>query len=90
LLTVLFNSVVLCLFNCVIPLVCIVCVKMSTVLRPPGVNPIAVNKYVVSYIVSYRIVIMSHVTCHMSYVMSYQYQSRFEQDISNEPQCIGG
>jgi hypothetical protein len=26
---------------------------MCTVLLPPGVNPIAVNKYIISYIVSY-------------------------------------
>ena len=35
-----------CLF-CVI--LCIVCVKMCTVLLPPGDNPIAVNKYIISY-----------------------------------------
>jgi len=31
------------LFYCVV--LCIVCVYMCTVLLPPGVNPIAVNKY---------------------------------------------
>jgi hypothetical protein len=35
-----------CLF-CVV--LCTVCVQMCTVLLPPGVNPIAVNKYMISY-----------------------------------------
>jgi len=30
--------------NCVV--LCIVCVQMCTVLLPPGVNPIAVNRYI--------------------------------------------
>ena len=34
-------------FHCVV--LCIVCVYMCTVLLPPGVNPIAVNKYNISY-----------------------------------------
>ena len=34
-----------CLF-CVV--LCTACVKMCTVLLPPGVNPIAVNKYIIS------------------------------------------
>jgi hypothetical protein len=34
------------LFQCVV--LCIVCVEMCTVLLPPGVNPIAVNKYRIS------------------------------------------
>jgi hypothetical protein len=34
-------------FHCVV--LCIVCVQMCTVLLPPGVNPIAVNKYIISY-----------------------------------------
>jgi hypothetical protein len=29
---------------------------MSTVLLPPGVNPVAVNKYIISYIISYHII----------------------------------
>ena len=38
--------------NCVV--LCIVCMYMSTVLLPPGVNPIAVNKYInISYIKKY-------------------------------------
>ena len=32
-------------FHCVV--LSIVCVQMCTVLLPPGVNPIAVNKYIV-------------------------------------------
>ena len=32
------------LFHCGV--LCIVCVSMCTVLPPPGVNPIAVNKYI--------------------------------------------
>ena len=35
------------LFHCVV--LCIVCVSMCTVLLPPGVNPIAVNKCIISY-----------------------------------------
>jgi len=34
--------------NCVV--LCTVCVEMCTVLLPPGVNPIAVNKYIISYV----------------------------------------
>ena len=34
------QATVYCLF------LCIVCVQMCTVLLPPGVNPIAVNKYI--------------------------------------------
>jgi hypothetical protein len=30
---------------------CIVCVLMCTALLPPGVNPIAVNKYIISYLI---------------------------------------
>ena len=39
------DCVVLCIVcvDCVV--LCIVCVQMSTVLLPPSVNPIAVNKY---------------------------------------------
>jgi len=46
---------VLCiLFHCAV--LCIVCVWMCTVLLPPGVNPIAVNKYITSHhIISYTI-----------------------------------
>jgi len=36
-------SVLGILFHCVV--LCIVCVQKCTVLLPPGVNPIAVNKY---------------------------------------------
>ena len=35
-----------CLFGVVL---FIVCVSMCTVLLPPGDNPIAVNKYIISY-----------------------------------------
>jgi len=36
---------VLCiLFLCIV--ICIFCVSMCTVLLPPGVNPVAVNKYI--------------------------------------------
>ena len=35
---------------CVVP--CIVCVSMCMVLLPPGVNPIAVYKYIISYHIS--------------------------------------
>jgi len=38
-------SVLGIVFHCVV--LCIVCVYMCTVLRPPGVNPIAVNKYII-------------------------------------------
>jgi hypothetical protein len=38
-------SVLGIVFHCVV--LCIVCVSMCTVLLPPGVNPIAVNEYVV-------------------------------------------
>jgi len=34
-------------FQCVV--LCTVCASMCSVLLPPGVNPIAVNKYIVSY-----------------------------------------
>jgi len=40
-------SVLYILFHCVV--LCIVCVQMCTVILPPGVNPIAVNKYTISY-----------------------------------------
>jgi len=36
-------SVLGTLFHCVV--LCIVCVQMHIVLLPPGVNPVAVNKY---------------------------------------------
>jgi len=35
------------LVNCVV--LCIVCVQMCTVLLPPGDNPTAVNKFIISY-----------------------------------------
>ena len=37
-------SILCILFHCVA--LCIVCVSVCTVLLPPGVNPIAVNKYI--------------------------------------------
>ena len=43
---------------------CTLCVYMCIVLLPPGVNPIAVNKYIISYI-SY---ILFHI---ISYITSY-------------------
>jgi len=48
------SCVILCIF-CICVVLCIVCVQMCTVLLPPGVNPIAVNKYIVSYPISYII-----------------------------------
>ena len=39
-------SVLGILFHCVV--LCIVCVQMCTVLLPPDVNSIAVNKYIIS------------------------------------------
>ena len=39
------SSVLGILFHCVV--LCIICVYMCTV--PPGVNPVAVNKYILSY-----------------------------------------
>ena len=36
------------LFNCVV--LCIVCVWMGNVLLPASVNPIAVNKYIITYL----------------------------------------
>jgi len=41
-------SVLYFLFHCVV--LCIVCVLMCTVLLLPGVNPIAVNKYISLFI----------------------------------------
>jgi len=38
------RSILGIVFHCVV--LCIVCVYMCTVLLPPGVNPIAVNKYI--------------------------------------------
>ena len=38
------------LSHCVV--LCIVFVYICTVLLPPGVNPVAVNKYILSYITS--------------------------------------
>ena len=38
------------LFHCVV--MCIVCLQMCNVLLPPGVKPIAVNKYIISCIIS--------------------------------------
>jgi len=43
-------SVLGILFHCVF--LCIVCVQVCAVLLPLGVNPIAVNKYIISYIIS--------------------------------------
>jgi len=37
-------SVLVIVFHCVV--LCIVCVLMCTVLLPPSVNPVAVNKYI--------------------------------------------
>jgi len=49
-----FVCPVLCiLFHCVV--LCTVCVYMCTVLLPPCVNPIAVNKYIISYHIPYHI-----------------------------------
>ena len=39
------RSVLGILFHCVV--LCIVCVQLCTVLMPPGVKPIAVNKYII-------------------------------------------
>jgi len=53
---------------------------MCTVLLPPGVNPIAVNKYIISYITSHRIVsyrIISYIISYhiTSYIISYHITS---------------
>ena len=70
-------SVLGIVFHCVV--LCIVCVYMCTVLMPPGVNPIAVNKYIVSYhimscinyhIISYLLSVLHlplSLTCSVSY-----------------------
>jgi hypothetical protein len=50
-------SVLCILFHFVV--LCTVCVYMCSVLLPPGVNPIAVNKYI-----SYHINIKSNTTSH--------------------------
>ena len=42
-------------FHCIV--LCIVCAWKCAVLLPPGVNPVAVNKYIISYHISY---IISH------------------------------
>ena len=44
--------------NCVV--LCTVCVWMCTVLLPPGVNPIAVNRYIISY--HHKLVVNSSLT----------------------------
>jgi hypothetical protein len=41
---------------------------MCTVLLPPGVNPIAVNKHIISYTIYYNIYIIS---CHIYHITSY-------------------
>ena len=48
-----YGFLLLCMFcfHCVV--LCIVCVQMCTVLLPPGVNPTAVNKHIISYHISY-------------------------------------
>jgi len=52
LLLCLYILIVVCVLFCLFcfhgVVLCIVCVKMCTVLLPPGVNPIAVNKYIIS------------------------------------------
>jgi len=52
-------SVLCILFRYVV--LCIVCVQMCTVLLPPGVNPIAVNKYINQYQSLYSYYIILHV-----------------------------
>jgi hypothetical protein len=48
-------SVLCILFHCVVLFT--VCVYMCNVLLPPGVNPLAVKKYIISYhIISYHII----------------------------------
>ena len=47
-------SVSCILFHC--DVLCTVCVYMCTVLLPQGVNPTAVNKYLISYHISYHII----------------------------------
>jgi hypothetical protein len=59
------SCVVLCIVwvSCVV--LCIVCVEMRTVLLPPGVNPIAVKKYIISYHISYHIITSYHISYHI-------------------------
>jgi hypothetical protein len=51
--------VIFCVF-CFIVLFCVLfvckCVLYCTVLLPPGVNPIAANKYIISYHITYHII----------------------------------
>ena len=47
-------SVLRILFHFVV--LCIVCVYMCTVLLPAGVDPIAINKYIIYRIISYHII----------------------------------
>jgi len=44
-----------------------------TVLLPPGVNPVAVNKYIISYHLSYHLSYIYHITSYhiVSYIISY-------------------
>ena len=55
-------SVLSIVFHCVI--LCIVCVYMCTVLLPPGVNPIAINKCIVSYHI-FRTKLEGHVNMYI-------------------------
>jgi hypothetical protein len=58
------------LVNCVV--LCIVCVYMCSVLLLPGVNPIAVDKYIISYHISYHITSYHILSHHISYhILSY-------------------
>jgi hypothetical protein len=57
------NFLVLCIVvKCVV--LCIVFMLMCTVLLPLGVDPIAVNKYIISYIIT--CLLCNHICCLMS------------------------
>ena len=50
--------VLYCIFCFRCAVLCIVCMSMCTVLLPPGVNTIAVNKFFKSYhLISYHIIV---------------------------------
>jgi hypothetical protein len=59
----LVNCVVICIVcvDCVV--LCIVCVYMYTVLLPPGVNPIAFDKYIISTLLRY----VRYIACRVAY-----------------------
>jgi hypothetical protein len=66
-------SVLGILFRCVV--LRIVCTLMCTVLLPPVVNPIVVNKYIILYHINNIIYIVSYASHHM-YVLTYIFYIR--------------